>query len=227
MLILALDTTHHGGSLALAREGEIVEVCAIESPDGFGHTIYQEIEALLARHGVSLPEIDVYGAASGPGSFTGIRVSLSVVKAFAEVQGKKVVPVSNLVAMAFGAEGRFRAPVMDARREQIFAVVYDEALQTVIPETAMPWKEFLAVLGSREVTFISTDPALFDPSGIAPLPAQEGRPWKQSIISPLLAGPIALLAGLRHQRGESVPPEAVDANYVRRSDAELNWKDPV
>jgi tRNA threonylcarbamoyladenosine biosynthesis protein TsaB len=227
MLILALDTTHASGSLVLAREGEIMEARAIESPDGFGHTIYQEIEALLDRHGVRLAEIDVYGAASGPGSFTGIRVGLSVVKALAEVHGKKVVPVSNLAAMASAAEGRYRAPVMDARREQVYAAVYDEALQPVVLEIATPWQDFLALVGPREVTFVSTDPSLFEPSGIAPLPSQDGGPWRRVTVSPLLAGPIALLAAARHQQGVSLPPETVDANYVRRADAELNWKDRV
>ncbi len=225
MLILALDTTHAGGSLALAREGAILETLAIASPDGFGHTIYQEIEALLQRHGAMLASIDVYAAASGPGSFTGIRVGLSVVKALAEAHGKKVVPVSNLAAMAFAAEGRYRAPVMDARREQVYTAVYDENLEPVLPEAAMAWEDFLVLLGSREVTFVSTDSASFDPSGIAPLPAGDSQARRRMAISPLLAGPIALLAGSRHERGESLPPEAIDANYVRRADAELNWKD--
>ncbi len=225
MLILALDTTHQSGGLALARDSEILETVAIEGPDGFGHTIYQEIESLLDRHGVRLAQIDVYGAASGPGSLTGIRVGLSVVKALAEVHGKKVVSVSNLAAMAFAAEGRYRAPVMDARREQVYAAVYDEALQPVIPEIATTWGDFLALVGSREVTFVSTDPSRFSAAGSAPLPSQEGRPWRRMIVSPLLAGPIALLAAARHQQGASLPPEAIDANYVRRTDAELNWKD--
>jgi len=225
MQVLALDTTHHQGSIALVREDRILEVAAIEAPDGFGHTIYQEIEALLARHGVRLAELDCYAAASGPGSFNGIRVGLSVVKSLAEAHQKQVVPVSNLMAMAFAAEGRYRAPVMDARRGQVFAAVYDESLRVVTPEVAMPWDDFLALVGEREMTFVTTDAGLFEPAGAAPLDRNARAGWRRVTVSALLAAPIALIAAARQRQGLALAPEAVDANYVRRADAKGNWQD--
>jgi tRNA threonylcarbamoyladenosine biosynthesis protein TsaB len=225
MLVLALDTTHHQGSIALAREDRILEVAGIEAPDGFGHTIYQEIEALLARHGVRLAELDCYAAASGPGSFNGIRVGLSVVKSLAEAHQKQVVPVSNLMAMAFAAEGRYRAPVVDARRGQVFAAVYDESLRVVTPEVATPWDDFLALVGERDMTFVTTDAGLFEPAGAAPLEGSARAGWRRVTVSALLAGPIALIAAARLREGLALAPEAVDANYVRRADAKGNWQD--
>jgi tRNA threonylcarbamoyladenosine biosynthesis protein TsaB len=225
MLVLALDTTHQHGSIALAREGRILEVAAIEAADGFGHTIYQEIEALLARHSVRLSDLEGYAAASGPGSFSGIRVGLSVVKSLAEAHQKQVVPVSNLMAMAFAAEGRFRAPVMDARRGQVFAAVYDESLRVMAPEVASPWADFLALVGEREMTFVSTDAALFEAAGAAPLDGNSRAGWRRMAVSALLATPIALIAAARLREGLALAPEAVDANYVRRADAKGNWQD--
>ena len=227
MVILALDTTHPRGSLALARDGEILEAVPVEAPDGFGHVIFQEIEALLGRYQMKLADIDCYAAASGPGSFTGIRVGLSVVKSLAEAHRKTVVPVSNLLAIAAAAEGggEYLCPVMDARRGEVYAAVYDRQLRPVVPETAATWAALLRLLGEREVTFAATDAELFSGAAAAPLDAGSYR-GKRVVVSPLLALPIARLAAARQAEGTALAPEAVEANYVRRADAELKWRDP-
>ena len=116
MILLAFDTSSEHGSLALFRNGLLLEERAVEAPDGFGHVLFGEIEALLARHGVALRQLDRIAAASGPGSFTGIRVGLTAAKALAEALGCPVAAVSTLQALAsFGSAAR-RAAVLDARR---------------------------------------------------------------------------------------------------------------
>lgn len=224
MLLLAIDTTGRSGGVALARDGSIVEAVKREAPKGFASIIYQEIEALLARNGVKLGQIDCYAAAAGPGSFTGIRVGLSVVKALAEVHGKKVVPVSNLKALAFAGAGKYRAPVMDARRGEVYAAVYDEQLRPVVEEVATRWEDFLALVGGRPVSFVALDGELFRPGGAAALDA--GRKKRCITLSKPLATAVARLACRVYEEGGAVAPEAVDANYIRRSDAELNWREP-
>ncbi len=225
MLILALDTTSRQGSLALARDGAVLEAAPVEAPDGFGQVLYQLIAELLRRHDVTLADIDCYAAASGPGSFTGIRVGLTAVKAFAEVHGKPVAAVSNLLALASLAQGRYRAAVLDARRGEVFTAVYDEQLRPVVEESAIAWETFLGPLAGREVTFIAQSPGIFEPGSVAE--RQPGDQWSYTTAGEPLAAAIARLAGERHARGETQPPEAVDANYVRRADAELKWKDPA
>ena len=116
MMILAIDTTSEFGSLALARDADILEVVSLHSREGFGHLIFQQIVALLERHGLKLGDINGYAAASGPGSFTGVRVGLTADKGLAEAHGKQVVPVSNLLALAYAGERDLRATVLDARR---------------------------------------------------------------------------------------------------------------
>ncbi|MGH9660206.1 MAG: tRNA (adenosine(37)-N6)-threonylcarbamoyltransferase complex dimerization subunit type 1 TsaB, partial [Bryobacteraceae bacterium] len=68
-MILALDTTHAFGSLALVEGDRVVEESPIEAPDGFGHVLFGEIERLLERHRISVAELEAFAAASGPGSF--------------------------------------------------------------------------------------------------------------------------------------------------------------
>jgi len=225
MLLLALDTTSRHGSFALARDGSVLEAVAVEAPDGFGQIVFQHIGELLKRHGVALSEIDCYAAASGPGSFTGIRVGLTAVKAFAEVHAKPVAAISNLLALASLAEGRYRAPILDARRGEVFAAVYDEQLRPVVHEAAVSWPLFLKSVADQDVTFIAQTPGIFEPGAAA---EQQPSPrWQYTTAREPLASAIARLASARHARGETLPPEAADANYVRRSDAELKWKDPA
>jgi tRNA threonylcarbamoyladenosine biosynthesis protein TsaB len=227
MLLLALDTTAHLGGIALARDGVVLQVVPIEAPKGHGSVIYQQINGLLASHNVTLRDIDCYAGASGPGSFTGIRVGLSVAKALAEVHGKPVVPVSNLAALAFAGEGRYRAPVLDARRGEVYAAVYDEQSRVLVREVVSPWDEFLKLVSGREITFVSSDAKLFEANGAAPLPpASNGSRRRVAVTSPLVAA-VAELACVLYDSGTGLPPEAVDANYVRRPEAELKWKEPV
>ena len=148
-LILAIDTTREAGSLALARGEELVEEILLHAPGGFAHVIYGQLAQLLGRHGVKPAMVDCFAAASGPGSFTGVRVGLACIKGLAEALGKPAVAVSNLEAMAsFGSAPR-RAVVMDARRGEIYGAVYDDAGRLASPEVVVPAPPGLAPNGSR------------------------------------------------------------------------------
>ena len=226
MLLLAIDTTSFHGGVSLANDGEILETKPIDAPDGFGTVIYQEIRSLLERQRLHLRDIDCYAAAAGPGSFTGIRIGLAVVKSLAEAHGKRVVPVSNLAALAWAGSGRYRAPILDARRGEVYAAVYDDQLRPVVDEVVTGWEEFLQLVGAREVTFLSPDPTMFQPGGAAPIATEGHSRYRTATVSTCLAEAVAQLAAARVAEGKVMPPEAVDANYIRRPDAELKWRDP-
>lgn len=221
MTILAIDTTSEFGSLALARDAEILEVVSLHSREGFAHLLFQQIIAVLDRHGLKLADIDGYAAASGPGSFTGVRVGLTAGKGLAEAHGKRVVPVSNLLALAYAGEGDLRATVLDARRGEIYAAVYNAGLRPVLPEVVTGWRRFLEMLGERDVTFVATDFTPFRP-GLAGTRFENAR---VVTVSRALAGAVAGVAAREFIAGRALLPEQVDANYVRRSDAELMWKE--
>ena len=99
-LILAVDTTSEYGSLALLRDGELLEEALLHAPDSFSPVLYDELRGLLERHGVETGGRDCFAAASGPGTFTGVRVALACVKGLAEAMGRPAVAVSNLQAVA-------------------------------------------------------------------------------------------------------------------------------
>jgi tRNA threonylcarbamoyladenosine biosynthesis protein TsaB len=220
--ILSLDTTSEHGSLALVDRGEIAGELVMHSTEGFGHLLYSHIGDLLAAHGWLLTDVDAFAAAAGPGSFTGIRVGLAAVKGLGAALGRPVVGVSNLLAVAWHGSAHLRAALIDARRDEVYAAVYSDSLQPVHPEvvTALPrWLESLPV---TDVELISTD-ADWLTSAVAGTPYHR-FPIRQAPKA--LAGAVGSIACARLAAGLAVVPAAVEANYVRRSDAELFWKEP-
>jgi len=216
-VILSIDTTSEFGSIALAEDDRTVEEIPLHSPDGFGHILFQRIEWLLARHQVNVSQMDCFAAASGPGSFTGVRVGLTAVKGLAEATGKRVVAVSNLRALAFFGTRPLRATVLDARRGEVYGAVYNDRLELAAPEVVMNFPTWAATLPSNGYEFIATDFSPFLASVDPTIPV---------ITAPrALAAAIGRIASVEYRNGRAADPASIDANYVRRSDAELFWKD--
>ena len=213
--ILAIDTTGDRGSLALVEDNSVIEEAVLESPDGFAHVLFGEIERMLARRALSLNQIDLFAAASGPGSFTGVRVGLTAAKGLGEATGRKVVAVSNLQALASFGTRALRAVVIDARRGEIYGAVYDAELNLVCDEVVIPYDTWLATLPSGDLEFINSGLPIIgvEPAGVIQAPRA-------------LAGAIGKIAAARFEKGLAQDPAEIDANYVRRSDAELLWKEP-
>src|SRR5579883_527898 len=133
-----------------------------------------------------------------------------------EATGKPAVAVSNLEVLARFGSAPLRAVLLDARRGQIYGAVYDAAGGIVVPETVATLTDFLAILPAADLEFIAPD---FAPFG-------DALPWTPRVTAgPDLAGQVARIAAERLARGEARDPAALDANYVRRSDAELFWKE--
>jgi tRNA threonylcarbamoyladenosine biosynthesis protein TsaB len=200
-VILSIDTTSEFGSIALTEANVLVEEIALHAPEGFGHVLFGHIQHLLEKNGTTVHQMECFAAASGPGSFTGVRVGLAAAKGLAEAAGKRVVAVSNLRALAFFGSAPLRATVIDARRGEVYAAVYNSRLELVLPEAVLQLEAWLPRL----------------PAGC-------------ELISNV-AAPRALAAAIGHiawddfTAGRSSDPAGIDANYVRRSDAELFWKD--
>jgi tRNA threonylcarbamoyladenosine biosynthesis protein TsaB len=137
-------------------------------------------------------------SASGPGTFTGVRAALTAAKGFAEAAGKKVVGVSNLQATAWFGSGTLRAPYRNAHRGEVYVGVFDAQLRTVQPEMVTKLDAWTAGLPEGAVPMVQEHP---------------------------LASAVAAIAWDRMQAGLTQDPAQLDANYVRRADAELMWTD--
>jgi tRNA threonylcarbamoyladenosine biosynthesis protein TsaB len=232
--ILAIDATSEFGGVALRAGGRIVAERRIHAPDGFSQVLFFEIEQLFAQAApFSLSHIDCFAAAAGPGSFTGVRVGLAAAKGLAEAAGRPVAPISNLRGLAtFGSLAR-RIILLDARRGEVYAAVYDQHLNCLSAETVaslQPWLESAAGpfagasadAGASAIEFVTFGGAPFRAALAGTRWAD--MPWVEAPRG--LAAAVALCAELDLLAGRAVDPLIADANYVRRSDAELLWKSP-
>lgn len=235
-MILSIDTTSDSASIALVDVGQailspakgaenttVVEEVLLESADGFAHVLFDEIERLLARHNIAIGRIDAFAVAAGPGSFTGVRVGLTAAKGLAEATGRKVVAVSNLQALASFGTGALRAVVIDARRGEIYGAVYDAQLNPVRGEFVIKYDDWLRTLPPSGGLESDLE---FDLEFItAGFPITGAGNARVTQAPRALAGAIGKLAASRFAAGLAQDPSAIDANYVRRSDAEVFWKD--
>ncbi len=201
MTILAIDTTSEFGSLALRSNGTTVAELTIDSATGYGHLILPAIERLLNEANLRLDEVDCFAAANGPGSFTGVRVGLGTTKGLAEALGKPAIGISNLRALASFGKTERRGVLLDARRGQVYAAIYNADLGLVTPEVVAGLNDWLADPGQQAEEFVSQKAGSFR----------------------YLASAVALCAEL--DQSSWADPAALDANYVRRSDAEHAWRD--
>lgn len=215
--LLAIDTTGEFGSIVLLENERVLEEIPLHSPEGFAHLLFQRVRGLLDAWNRRLDEIDCFAAAAGPGSFTGVRVGLAAMKGLAEAASKPAVAVSNLQALASFGCGPLRAAVADARRGQVYGAVYDERLRLIGDESVRAFPDWLVSLPEGDLEFVSADFSPFQPAiagtKFAAIPVRQAPR--------ALAAAIGGIAFHRWRAGEAVDPAAIDANYVRRSDAEL------
>ena len=230
-LLLAVDTSGKNGSIALARwmdgqqELNVLEVLPLTG-GAFSAQLVPQIAAILEKHGYTRLDIGALAVASGPGSFTGLRVGLAAIKALSEALQKPIAAVSLLEALAFAgnAHGNVLA-VLDAGRGDVYAGDYEvESLVSATPamrsERLLSREEFLDKINDTnlESTAIVTSDAMLAESlrasGIIP----EGR---LQLIAPPDSAVIAQLAWRHLRQGRTVLPENLEPNYIRRSDAEI------
>jgi len=181
-----------------------------------------------------MEEIDLLAPCTGPGSFTGVRVGLTTVKAWAEMYGKRVVGISRLEAIARCAKAgaRFVAACYDAQRGQIFAALYrcnDSGLKRIEEEMVVEAESFLWMAakkaGHEKTAWVSLDPELI--TGTEGWEARAALGDCMQRLEGDLADRIGEIAEERARRQEFTDTLDLDANYVRRSDAEIFWKGPA
>jgi tRNA threonylcarbamoyladenosine biosynthesis protein TsaB len=236
-VILVTDTSGKHGSVALARASDCVErallpaapihdegagvpappeIHLIESVPLAGGTfsaqLVPQIAALLAKHEFSKTDIEAFVVVSGPGSFTGLRVGLAAIKALAEILHKPIVPVSLLevLAVASRASGKLLA-VLDAGRGEFYAGEYQVAdgVARLLGERMLA-KEELPRVGDSQIV-VTSDKTLVES-------LLSGSPVS---VVPINPSAVAELGWHKLQAGETVMPEQLEANYIRRSDAEI------
>ena len=231
VLLLAIDTCDSRGSVAVVRDGEVLGLAKHESAEDYSCWLLPTVEEVMKKVGCGMAHVEAYGVASGPGSFTGVRVGLTTVKAWGEVYGKPIVAVSRLEALALQASGKveYVAAFANAQRGQVFGAIYrqeGDGLARVGDEMVIAPGKFVQtaaeLAGGERIAWVS-------PDADCVLKDEGWRVRKElheriETVSPFLATSIAGIAAKRVAEGRFTDALALDANYVRRPDAEIFWK---
>ncbi len=226
MLLLAIDTSGKHGSIALARvtagqhEVEIVDSVPLAGGT-FSAQLIPQISALLNKHGYPRSDLAAFAAVSGPGSFTGLRVGLAAIKALADVLQKPIAAVSLLEAVAWSHFAQSEASctrvlaALDAGRGEIYAGDYE-----IDAASALPRQHSERLLSREQVLAEAKGKVVLTPDANLAETFQAAGVQTERIDYPSPAV-LARLGWHRIQLGQTVSPEALEANYIRRSDAEI------
>jgi tRNA threonylcarbamoyladenosine biosynthesis protein TsaB len=213
------------------RDGAVLKVVAHESQEDYSTWLLPAVRECLEVSGLRMEDVDGYAAAAGPGSFTGVRVALTTVKAWSEVYGKRIVGVSRLQAMAAEASGESHwvAAFANAQRGQVFGAIYErkdkELLLSGDEMVIAPGKFVEAaaeVSNGEKISWVSTDAECV--VGEEAWKAREMRGERVESVSSVRAPMIGQLGLRALAEGQFTDALTLDANYVRRPDAEVFWK---
>ena len=212
MKVLAFDTSSKALSLAILEDKQVLAETTINIKKNHSITLMPAIDFLMASLDWTPKDLDRIVVAEGPGSYTGLRIAVATAKTLAHTLNIELVGMSSLLALVpYQQEGLF-VPLMDARRNNVYAGFYENA-KPVMPEAHLPFEQVIELIkGASQVTFVGE---------VAPFveQIQEHLPrtnYKETLPN---AANLALLAWDKEADSlhDFVP------NYLKRVEAEENW----
>jgi tRNA threonylcarbamoyladenosine biosynthesis protein TsaB len=231
VILLALDTCDARGSLALQRDNDLLCAVGHEGTSDYSGWVLPTAEVALRSAGLAMRDVEVCAVTSGPGSFTGVRIALTTVKAWSEAYGIAIASVSRLEALAAESanETNFIAASFNANRNQVYGGLFrthDAGLQLVEEEMVAAPADFISWVaqrsGQEKVSWISMDPELLTSQEAWQARLQAGETLVRS--TNVLAPAIGRIGRQRALQGRYTDVLALDAEYIRRPDAEVYWK---
>lgn len=231
MIVLSIDTCDGRGSVALLEEEAVLGVWPHETNEEYSSWLLPKVSLVLKKAGLGMAEVGGYAVAAGPGSFTGVRVGLTSVKAWAEVYGKPVAALSRLEAFAAQASrtSNYVAVSVDAQRGQVFGAVYRQngsELARIGEEMVIAPAKFVEtaaeLANAEKITWATPDAGLL--TGEHAWRERERRGESIEQISATVGGILGRIGLRRIKDGKTTDALGLDANYVRRSDAEIFFK---
>ncbi|EJO19691.1 tRNA threonylcarbamoyl adenosine modification protein YeaZ [Streptococcus sp. AS14] len=213
MNILAMDTSNKALSLALLHDKELLGQVTLNIKKNHSITLMPAIDFLMNSLDMKPTDLDRIAVAQGPGSYTGLRIAVATAKTLAHTLKIELVGVSSLLALVPEQVEGLVIPVMDARRNNVYAGFYQSG-QSVRPEAHLPLAEVLEIAGvaDQPVTFVG-ETAVFAEQIEAALPGVS--------VQPTL--PDAAVIG---RLGLDLPAQSIHdfvPNYLKRVEAEENW----
>lgn len=212
MLLLAIDTSGRQGGIALARGEDRVEIVESTPIQGgtFSAELIPQIADLLAKYSYNAKNLQALVAVTGPGSFTGLRVGLTAVKALAEVLGIPIATVTSLeILLAAAADPDSAMAVLDAGRGELYVATQTNGKRE---ESLLTAAEAAAIASSRTLRVVAAE-------------ASVASKFPKSDLIQYCSTEVAARLGFDKLRArDTVDVLALDANYIRKSEAEYMHK---
>lgn len=143
MNILAIDTSTMISTVTIANDSEILGDFNVNQQKTHSESLVPMIETLLELLGMEFKDIDEFVIAEGPGSFTGLRIGMTIAKTLAQVNDKKLIPISTLLALANNSSSdNLKVPMLDARGNRVYGAVYDKDFNEIIKEDLYTIEDF-------------------------------------------------------------------------------------
>jgi tRNA threonylcarbamoyladenosine biosynthesis protein TsaB len=223
MRLLAVDTSTLSCGVAVADEEGLLSESLFTSRQTHSRHLLGMVEETLSRSGLALSDMDGFAVTRGPGSFTGLRIGMSVVKGLAEVVGKPVAGISTLAALARGAvlAGKPILAMLDARKGEVYAALYAPdgkggVTELLSPEAVKP--EALLSRIDGEVLCIGTGAVAYAEAIQEALGERVVFAPEYNTIRPCV---VANLGFDAFQGSEEAEAGALTPLYLRKSDAEI------
>ena len=227
--ILAVDTSSPTGSVALVGRGVVKGHVGLDIEKTYSERLLPTIEFLLEMLDIGMDDVEGFAVIAGPGSFTGVRIGICTVQGLCQGTGKPASSASTLEVMAVseGREGGLIVPMMNAGRSRVFATVYEIVregrsgrgrFRQLVEEMDVSPEDFLSSLGEGPHLFTGSGAVLYEE--LITRRAKTG--WRISPGEKFLASHLGLLVSREQSRERWVHPSRLEANYIRKSDAEIN-----
>ena len=223
-LILSVETATLSGSVAVTRGSDVVGVLGGDPDISHSNTLLVDVDKLLDQTQIGLPEIDLFAVATGPGSFTGLRIGIATIKALAATLDRSCVGIPTLeaVALSAGVSEASVALLPAGRGEvftQLFAVRNDDSVEALDEPAHVPPARLLERYGHLESVTWCGEGAIAQRNLIEE--AAAGKDWRIVSQTPQLATFVGKLALTRFRNNQLDRPDAMSAIYVRPADAQL------
>jgi len=224
MRLLAVDTSSLSCGVAVTDGEGLLSESLLTSRQTHSRHLLGMVEETLVRSGLTLRELDGFSVTVGPGSFTGLRIGMSVVKGLAEVAGKPVAGISTLAALARGASltDKTILAMLDARKGEVYAACYRPDGKGGVTEVSSPEAVGPEALLSRidgEILCVGTGAVTYGAFFRNALKEKAFFAAEYNTVRPSVVADLALEA---FQRGEEIDAGTLTPLYLRKSDAEIS-----
>lgn len=225
MRVLAIDTSNQTMSVAVTEDAQIIGECTTHVKRNHSERLMPAIHHLMKEVGWNPETLDRIVVAEGPGSYTGLRIGVTVAKTLSTVLEKDLVPVSSLEVLAANRVGtpHYIVPFFDARRGNIYTGLYQTEGTTVVsvlPDRHISMEEWVKELGQLEgcFEFISPDHHLYQ--------MMLKKDFGERYISVPAADqlPRAAVLALLGETKQPVEAHTFTPTYLKLAEAEENWQ---